>query len=212
MFAKRLVKIAIIGSLAAVPIVWQAAAQAQQDQPYAGLQQREIKALSREQMDDLASGRGMGLALTAELNGYPGPRHVLELAGQLALTDEQRTSIQRLFDSTKSEAIPVGQKLLSAERNLNRAFADRTITPERLETATTAIAGIQGELRNAHLKYHLATAAVLNPDQLRRYNELRGYAGTGSSSDASPGSGMMQPGHGGMDESLHPHMMAPRHQ
>ena len=49
--------------------------------PYAGYQQRPIKALSEQQIADLRAGRGMGLALAAELNGYPGPVHVLALAG-----------------------------------------------------------------------------------------------------------------------------------
>ncbi len=40
--------------------------------PYAGFQDRPIKALSQQQIDDLQAGRGMGLALAAELNGYPG--------------------------------------------------------------------------------------------------------------------------------------------
>jgi len=48
-------------------------------EPYAGMQTRSIKALSDQQIADLKAGRGMGLALPAELNGYPGPIHVLEL-------------------------------------------------------------------------------------------------------------------------------------
>lgn len=208
MFAERLVKIALGGSLAVALLAGQAAAQTQHEQPYAGMQTREIKALSREQMDDLAAGRGMGLALAAELNGYPGPRHVLELATQLALTDEQRASVQRLFDSMRGEAIPLGKQLVSAEKDLNRAFAERTINPQRLQAMTAAIAEKQGELRNSHLKYHLATAALLNPDQLRHYNELRGYAAC--SSDASPGSKSMQP-RAGMHESMHGHMMESMH-
>lgn len=209
MFAERLVKIAIIGSLAAGSIVWQAAAQTQQlDRPYAGLQTREIKALSREQMGDLAAGRGMGLALAAELNGYPGPRHVLELGTQLSLTDEQRSKVQGLFDSMRSEALPLGQKLLSAESDLNRAFVERTITAEKLEAMTAGIGELQGKLRDTHLKYHLATAALLNPDQLRRYNDLRGY--TAGSADAASGSTSMQP-HAGMQESMHGHMTGSMH-
>ena len=42
--------------------------------PYAGLQQRAVKALNDQQISDLRAGRGMGLALAGELNGYPGPR------------------------------------------------------------------------------------------------------------------------------------------
>jgi hypothetical protein len=49
-------------------------------EPYAGWQARSIKALSRQQIEDYLQGRGMSMALPAELNGYPGPRHVLELA------------------------------------------------------------------------------------------------------------------------------------
>jgi hypothetical protein len=62
--------------------------------PYAGLEQRPIKALSAQQIADLKAGRGMGLALAAELNGFPGPLHVLELAAGLELTDEQRTKVE----------------------------------------------------------------------------------------------------------------------
>ena len=55
---------------------------AQSSRPYAGMQARAIKALSAEQIADLKAGRGLSLALAAELNGYPGPRHVLELVEQ----------------------------------------------------------------------------------------------------------------------------------
>ena len=58
--------------------------------PYASLVDREIKALSAEQLANLREGRGMGLSLPAELNGYPGPKHVLELADGLGLTPAQR--------------------------------------------------------------------------------------------------------------------------
>jgi hypothetical protein len=48
-----------------------------------------VKTLSDEQIADLKAGRGMGLALAAELNGYPGPSHAVELAGPLDLSGEQ---------------------------------------------------------------------------------------------------------------------------
>jgi hypothetical protein len=64
--------------------------------PYAGMQTRAIKALSDQQIADLRAGRGMGMALPAELNGYPGPAHVLELADKLELTPDQRASVQAL--------------------------------------------------------------------------------------------------------------------
>jgi len=61
--------------------------------PYAGMQARPIKALSAEQIADLKAGRGLSLALAAELNGYHGLRHVLELGEQLWLADQQRAVV-----------------------------------------------------------------------------------------------------------------------
>src|SRR6202165_5722338 len=100
--------------------------------PYAGMQTRPIKALSDQQIADLRAGRGVGLALAAELNGYPGPSHVLELADKLDLTTDQRTKVQGLFDSMKAEAIPLGARLIEQEAALDKQFASRTVTPESL--------------------------------------------------------------------------------
>ena len=145
--------------------------------PYAGMQARPIKALSEQQVADLVAGRGMGLALAAELNGHPGPSHVLELADKLELTADQRTSVKALFDSMKAEALPLGSKLIEQEADLDRQFASHTVTPESLKASTAAVAVTQGELRETHLKYHLSTAALLSPDQMQRYAQLRGYGG-----------------------------------
>src|ERR1700688_3942861 len=91
--------------------------------PYAGMQTRPIKALSEQQVADLGAGRGMGLALAAELNGYPGPAHVLELADKLELSADQRSKIQELFGSMKQEALPLGARLLEQESELDQEFA-----------------------------------------------------------------------------------------
>jgi hypothetical protein len=145
--------------------------------PYAGVQSRPIKTLSEQQIADLSAGRGMGLALAAELNGYPGPSHVLELADKLELSADQRASIQRLFDSMKAEAMPLGSKLIEQEADLDKHFTSRTVTPASLKASTAALAVTQGELRETHLKYHLSTAEVLSRHQMKRYAELRGYGG-----------------------------------
>jgi hypothetical protein len=161
----------------AIAVIGGATAWAQTHQPYAGLQARPVKALSDEQVADLKAGRGMGLALAAELNGYPGPVHVLELATALGLSDEQRAKVAGLFDAMKREAVPLGERLIAAEAALDRQFADKTITAASLGEATRDIASVQGELRLAHLKYHLATLELLTPDQAARYPTLRGYGG-----------------------------------
>jgi Spy/CpxP family protein refolding chaperone len=148
--------------------------------PYAGMQTRPVKALSEQQVADLRAGRGVGLALAAEPNGYPGPMHVLELADRLDLSADQRAKVQQLFDSMKAEATPVGSRLIEQEMELDRLFASRTITAERLKAMTSSIAETQGALRDTHLKYHLSTAALLSQHQMQRYAELRGYNGNAS--------------------------------
>jgi hypothetical protein len=145
--------------------------------PYAGFQERQIKALSEQQISDLKAGRGTGLALAAEVNGYPGPVHVLELAGYLQLSDAQRQQVAQLFAAMKTEAIPLGERLIAEEAELDRQFRDRSVTPASLAGAVEGIGVTQAELRGAHLKYHLATVEVLTPAQIDRYRELRGYGG-----------------------------------
>jgi hypothetical protein len=148
-----------------------------QPSPYAGLEKRTVKALSDEQIGDLRAGRGMGLALPAELNGYPGPVHVLELADQLELTTEQRTRVQDLHAAMKAETIPLGERLIAQETDLDRQFAEKRVAPASLQAATNAIGATHGALRAAHLRYHLSTSDVLTPHPVHRYRELRGNAG-----------------------------------
>ena len=165
-------KLAAIASL----VFLSGSATAQQlQQPYAGLETRSIKSLSEQQIGDLNAGRGMGLALAAELNGYPGPSHAIELAGQLGLSADQIGKLQQLFAAMKAEAIPIGETLIEQERGLNEDFARRTITLASLEASTRDIGATQAALRAAHLKYHLSTVAILTPAQVKRYDELRGY-------------------------------------
>jgi hypothetical protein len=158
---------------AATVLAWSSLALAQS--PYAGMQNRPIKALSDREVADLQAGRGMGLALAAELNGYPGPSHVLDLADKIELSAEQRVRVQQLFDSMRAEAVPLGAKLLAQEVALDEAFANHRITPENLKEATSQIGETQAALRNAHLKYHLQTTQILSAVQLRRYSTFRGY-------------------------------------
>ncbi len=136
--------------------------------PYAGLEARQVKALSHEQIADLRAGRGMGLALAAELNGYPGPTHVIEHAAALGLSDAQEAGMRELLAEMKAETIPIGEALIAAEVNLDRSFGSGSVTPASLQRAAAEIGGLQGELRAAHLKYHLRTAEVVSPCQIAR--------------------------------------------
>ena len=122
--------------------------------PYAGMQQRPVKALSEQEIADLRAGKGMGLALAAELNGYPGPIHVLELGDKLHLSAPQRERLQQLYEAMKAEAIAAGEKLIESEIALDREFAAQKMTPARLALLTAQIGEQQGALRAVHLKYH----------------------------------------------------------
>jgi Spy/CpxP family protein refolding chaperone len=167
----------LIAAVAALALASQGAAAQPAPQPYAGMDARPVKALSEQQIAALRTGRGMGLALAAELNGYPGPRHVLELADRLGLSNEQQRSVKALFDEMTAEAVALGTKLIEREAHLDGLFATRTISQDSLSAATAEIGEAQAELRKAHLKYHLLTAALLTPHQVQRYSQLRGYAG-----------------------------------
>ncbi len=151
------------------------ASTAQSTPPYAGQEHRSIKALSEIEVRDLTQGRGMGLAKAAELNSYPGPLHVLELAGELGLSDLQRTNTEALVVEMREKATAVGARIIEAEQQLDQAFAKGWIDPAYLRKQTGTIAMHQGELRAIHLETHLAQRAILTPEQIARYNEFRGY-------------------------------------
>lgn len=148
---------------------------AQHATPYAGQQHRQIKALSDSEIDDLISGRGMGLARAAELNGYPGPKHVLELAEEMALTAEQKGRTQAIFQGMHDEAVRLGKQIVDRERELDRAFAEGTIDADALESMLREIGLLEANLRRVHLAAHLEQREILTDQQLAAYKELRGY-------------------------------------
>ena len=160
--------------------------QAAAESPYAGMQQRAVKALSERQIADLRAGRGMGLALPAELNGYPGPAHVLELADALQLSDDQRARTKALFAAMTAETIPIGERILAEETLLDRLFGAKQVTRAALDDAASRIASAQGDLRAAHLRYHLSMRDMLAPEQVTRYAELRGYTTGGHHQHGEP--------------------------
>lgn len=165
------------------------------DTPYAGLQNRPIKALSSQEVEDLRAGRGMGLALAAELNNYPGPRHVLDLSERLGLTVDQKSRVSVLFNEMAAKAKSLGASILDAEVRLDRSFAAGRADETALRAMTDEIARLQGELRYEHLRYHLLVRDLLSTEQITRYSTLRGYGDTsGKKRPAHRGHGA---GHGG---------------
>lgn len=148
-----------------------------QEAPYAELAGREIKALSKEQIDDYLEGRGMGLALAAELNGYPGPRHVLELAQQLGISLSQRAATEEIIEVMRTQAVRLGGEIIAREKQLDERFAAGRIDAATLVVLSEEIGQLQGRLRGVHLHAHLEMMRVLNQRQRDRYLALRGYSG-----------------------------------
>lgn len=143
--------------------------------PYAGEETRRIKSLSADDIDELRNGRGWGLAKAAELNGMPGPAHLLELQKEIGLTPAQVAEIEALFRRMKASAMALGERLIALETDLNDAFARGDIEPDALDTKLKAIGEVRTQLRLTHLETHLATPKILRPDQIAAYNRLRGY-------------------------------------
>ncbi len=148
-----------------------------QQQPYAGQQSRAVKSLSTQEVDDLLAGRGMGTAKPAELNRYPGPAHVLELKEPLKLTPEQEKHTRAIHTGMQTQASVAGRRVVDAERNLNDAFAKGGIDEAALSSQVRELGRLNGEFRLAHLKAHIEMKALLTPEQIARYDHLRGYTG-----------------------------------
>ena len=144
--------------------------------PYAGMQNRAIKSLSDNDINELRRGTGWGLALAAELNGMPGPTHLLELKDQIPLASDQVAKTQALLDEMRKAALPTGERLIAAEKALEAAFATGKVDESSLRRLLADSEAARSELRFIHLSQHSKTVRFLKPEQIKRYNMLRGYA------------------------------------
>ena len=142
---------------------------------YIGQEKRQIKTLSKDDIHDLQNGNGWGLAKAAELNGVPGPKHLLEMKEEIRLTTEQINRIEIIYSDMKAQAIPLGNKLIESERALNLSFAKREIDDQKLLKFLDNISSVRKQLRYVHLAAHLQSVPVLKEEQISLYNELRGY-------------------------------------
>jgi hypothetical protein len=123
------------------------------ESPYKGQQLRSIKALSQKDINGYMTGKGMGFAKAAELNHYPGPRHVLDLS-----------------------------ELVEGEQKLDQLFAQGSVDKNSLETTLQDIGTTQAKLRNVHLSTHLEQKELLTKHQIMMYDRIRGYGGANGSS------------------------------
>lgn len=144
--------------------------------PYSGEQERRIKAISDAEREGLLGGHGMGFAKAAELNHYPGPRHVLELAAELDLSPGQRQATQASFDAMQGQATALGERILEGEVELDTLFGDARADEASLTRLVSEIGRLRGALRLVHLRAHLEMRALLRAEQIAAYHSLRGYS------------------------------------
>jgi hypothetical protein len=142
---------------------------------YAGEEQRTIKSLSEKEIEQYLAGAGMGLAKAAELNHYPGPKHVLALADTLELSETQKHGLEKIVSTMKSNAVRLGKEIIEKEKALDSAFTSNSITVARLEQLTNEIGILQGKLRFTHLRAHIAAREIMTKHQVHLYDLLRGY-------------------------------------
>lgn len=152
---------------------------------YSGQQNRAIKSLSQSDIEDLENGRGWGLAKPAELNGLPGPVHLLEYEAQLGLSEQQVEAITDIYAMMNEQAKQLGQRYIDQERKLENLLLESDISEDQLQAQVLANAKLLGELRYTHLRAHLQTPEILNAAQIDKYNALRGYS-SGSPCDNPP--------------------------
>jgi Spy/CpxP family protein refolding chaperone len=106
----------------------------------------------------------------------PGPAHLLELKDQIPLTPDQVGKTQALFDDMRKAAVPTGERLIAAETAVEAAFATGKVDEASLRRLLAEAEAARTELRFIHLSQHFKTVQFLTPEQIKRYNILRGYA------------------------------------
>jgi hypothetical protein len=114
----------LIGTTAVIALAAPSFAAEKSASAYAVQHARPIKALSEGDIASLRNGDGMGFAKGAELNGYPGRRHILALARELRLTDAQAGQVIAIRDRMSASARPDGAELIDRERSLYQLFCE----------------------------------------------------------------------------------------
>lgn len=143
--------------------------------PHAHAQSTVIPSLSPDEVRALQNGEGMGLALAAELNHYPGPKHVLELRSELELDDTQIEQIEAIHRKMKNQAITKGEDILQAETRLANLFSSGSPATAQVNHATEHLGVLRGQLQAIHLLAHMETVCILTPEQVDAYDLHRGH-------------------------------------
>ncbi|HEV8384378.1 MAG TPA: hypothetical protein VGQ11_05855 [Candidatus Acidoferrales bacterium] len=133
-------------------------------------------AFLQAEREAIERGEGFGMALAADKNGYPGPKHVLDMKKELKLAASQEVAMQKLMERMKEKALAKGKDVLAAEQRLEELFAQGK-SEDELREETYRVASLRAELRWVHLSTHIAARRILTAEQIAAYRQLRHGAG-----------------------------------
>ena len=123
--------------------------------------------------EGLLNAEGMGQAAYAERNGYPGPKHALELAKELQLSDTQKKSLRSLVEEMTTRGKELGERIIQIEEEMNKAFENGVVTEKSVRADADQIGRLRGKLRALHLNAHLKAKKILTEKQIEMYRKLR---------------------------------------
>jgi Spy/CpxP family protein refolding chaperone len=121
----------------------------------------------------LRNGEGMGMAMYADMNGYPGPKHILDLKDKLGLTKDQQKKVEDAVKLVKISATTKGDEIIVAEQELFSLFKSGKVNEKTLRLKLENIGKLRGELRYIHLQAHVRMKQILSAGQIQQYYESR---------------------------------------
>jgi len=121
----------------------------------------------------LENSEGAGMASYADLNGYPGPKHILDMQEELNTSEEQRKDIQSIVEAMKESARVKGDAIIAKEVELEKLFRMGKATELDARRLSREIGTLRGELRAVHLTAHVQAKQVLTKEQVATYNSIR---------------------------------------
>ena len=135
--------------------------------------QSQSKPVLPPDREDLLKGTGVGLTAIADMNNYPGPRHVLDLKSELSLTRDQVKKTEALEKVVSSSAVAKGGEIVQAEEELNQLFEAGTVSEKVMRSKLEQIGKLRADLRFIHLQAHLRMRQILTPEQIKQFTELK---------------------------------------
>lgn len=133
-----------------------------------------IRSLPGRDIVALAGGEGGGLAKIADLNGYPGPRHVLDMDAHLNLTTRQREQLRQVMSTMEADAKEVATRYLSALAQLEEDTRQGSLSGDQFLKRYRAVEALRTELGAVHLITHFKTKDLLTPAQVATYYKPQG--------------------------------------